>query len=359
MLTSTIVGLLIGELACRAVGSDVERWHLKNFIVHPLRGESRWNMMQPDALLGYVPRAGYSGGTQANHPLMTFDASGLRVNGNPKSGSFDGPPLLVVGDSYAMGQEVANDQTLSAHLERLLGRRVLNGGVSGYGLDQAVLRAETLVPTLRPDTLIVSFIADDVRRVERRILWGIDKPYFDVVDGKLVQRNVPVPPPAAAMQPLDPVRRVLGYSFLIHSAMIWLDLTHWWLRGQALHADAAHHKGIEVACLLMDRLRAMGHARKLRVLIVAQYTPHAWWSKLSNGESRVADQVLACGRAHGLEEIDTLPALETAVRTDGVKHYYARGGHMNDAGNRLIAELLARRLNGPATEPGSGKGQQP
>jgi GDSL-like Lipase/Acylhydrolase family len=359
VLASTMVGFLIGELACRAFGSDVGRWHLQNFIVHPLLGEGRWNMMQSDAQLGYVPRPGYSGTAYVGHPLLTFDANGLRVNDNPESGlqgrSLDRPPLLVVGDSFAMGQEVANHQSLPAHLESLLGRKVLNGGVSGYGLDQIVLRAETLVPALRPDTLIVSFIADDIRRAEQSILWGIDKPYFDVVNGKLVLLNVPVPPPTMAMEPLDPARRVFGYSFLIHSTMRWLDLTHWWLRGQALHAEAGHAKGLEVACLLMDRLRAMGHARNLRVLIVAQYTPYAWGSKprADNGETRVIDHVLACARARGVEEIDTRPAFETAVRTEGLQHYYTAGGHMNDAGNRLTAELVAGRLSGSATQPGS------
>jgi hypothetical protein len=356
VLAGTIAGFLVSEVAVRTFGSDVGRWHIHNFVVDPQLSEGRWGLMQPDARLGHSPRPGSSGTAHVGHQLTTFDADGLRLNDNPESGSLPGPPLLVVGDSYAMGQEVANHQTLPAHLERLLGRKVLNGGVSGYGLDQVVLRAEALASSLRPEklpgTLVVSFIADDVRRAEQRILWGIDKPYFSIERGGLVLRNVPVPPPTAATEPLDPLRQVLGHSFLVHTAMRRLGFTRWWLRGQVLHAEAAHDKGIEVACLLMDRLHAVGRDHGLRVLIVAQYTANAWWSELSTygDETRVVERVLACARGRELETLDTRPGIEAAVRVDGFQRYYV-GGHMNDAGNRLTAELVASRLRGPDVAP--------
>ena len=349
VVASTLAGFLGAELAVRTFGSDVGRWHFHNFVADPLPGEGRWRAMQPDERLGYGPRPGYSGTDQVGHQLLTFDADGLRVNDRNDSPPLqDTAPALVVGDSYAMGQEVANDQTLAAHLQGLLHRPVLNGGVSGYGLDQVVLRAEALVPAFRPDTLLVSFIADDVRRSEQRILWGIDKPYFDVAGGALVLRNVPVPPPTAATEPLDPVRRVLGYSFLVHTMMRRLRMTAWWVRGQAMHAEPAHDKGPEVACLLMDRLQRLGRTHGMRVLVVAQYTPNAWWRELSTlaVETRVANDVLACARQSGLETLDTRGAVEAAVRADGFERYYV-GGHMNDTGNRLTAELVARHLGAP------------
>ena len=107
-----------------------------------------------------------------------------------------GPPALVVGNSYAMGEEVSDDQTFPAHLEKMLAKRVLNGGVLGYGLDQMILRAEALVPRFKPDSLVLSFIADDIRRARMRVMWGIPKPYFDIDKGRLALRNVPVPPPS-------------------------------------------------------------------------------------------------------------------------------------------------------------------
>ena len=65
------------------------------------------------------------------------------------------PTILAVGDSCTYGDEVSDNETWPAYLEAEMGTRVWNAGVFGYGLDQAVLRAEVLLPKLKPDILIV------------------------------------------------------------------------------------------------------------------------------------------------------------------------------------------------------------
>ena len=83
-------------------------------------------------------------------------------------------PILALGDSYTYGEEVNNGETCSSILAALTGRKVLNAEVAGYGFDQIVLRAGLLAPTVHPSAVVVSFIADDLRRtgsqppVERR-----------------------------------------------------------------------------------------------------------------------------------------------------------------------------------------------
>lgn len=111
------------------------------------------------------------------------------------------------------GTAVGNDETWPADLERLTGRRVLNAGVRGYGLDQIVLRAERMVPELKPSTVILAFIADDISRTALSVRDGKGKPYF-VPDGEgLELRNVPVQ--GADRSPLmRTARQVLGYSHL-------------------------------------------------------------------------------------------------------------------------------------------------
>ena len=76
--------------------------------------------------------------------------------------------ILAVGDSYTYGDEVLDEETWPAQLQRLTGRPVLNGGVTGYGFDQIVLRAEQLAAIHRPSIIIVSFIAHDILRTETR-----------------------------------------------------------------------------------------------------------------------------------------------------------------------------------------------
>lgn len=349
VLFSIVSSLVVAELAVRALGTDSKRWEWRNFLTDPGVTEGRWRVLQPDPQLGYVPRPGYSGTDHGRKVLVTFDEHGLRAHRRAApSPAGMSPPILVVGDSYAMGEEVHDDETVPAHLQEMLDHRVLNGGVLGYGLDQIVLRAEAMVERFRPGTLVVSFIADDVRRTRMRILWGLDKPYFDVVDGGLILRGVPVPPPVEAMKPIDHVRAVLGYSFLADVVMRRLDLDDYWLSGQPEHAKEAHDDGEAVSCLLMDRLRQLGRDQGADVLLVAQYTPHAWVRESTlRFESGIVDEVLACAQASGLRTLDTRNAFETAISEAGVDHYYINR-HMTSAGNRLTAELIADQFRGGA-----------
>jgi hypothetical protein len=345
--TGLLACLLIAEVGVRALGTDDKRWQFRNFLDDPGITGGRWRILQPDPMLGYVPRPGYSGTDRSGRALLSFDERGLRLHGPvTRAPVGTAPPVLVVGDSYAMGEEVGDDETFPAYLQEILGRHVLNGGVQGYGIDQIVLRAERLVPALRPDTLVVSFIADDVRRATLRILWGIDKPYFDIVGGRLSLRNVPVPPPTASSRPLGPVRSILGYSFLADVAARRLNLESWWLEGRPMHAVVAHDRGARVSCLLMDRLRLLSEAYALRVLVVGEYTPDAWQSPSGQQfEARVIDNLLACAEKSGLDTLDTLHPVEAAVTTRGPAAYYVNW-QKNAKGNHLVASLIANALQG-------------
>ncbi|TAJ90348.1 hypothetical protein [Reyranella sp.] len=343
VLASVMACLLAGELLVRIVSDDPKRWEWENFVTYPSLAEGRWNVMQPDSLLGYKPRAGYSGTNHGGKELLTFDMRGLRVHRRDSPPpAIETPPVLVLGNSYAMGEEVNDEETFPAHLQDMLDRRVLNGGVAGYGIDQVVLRAEALVPALKPGLLVVSFIGDNVRRAQERVLWGVEKPYFEVIEGGLELRNVPVP--LHVVQPIDAFRRIAGHSFLVDLTMDRLGLADYWLAGQPRLRVAAHEQGDRVSCLLMERLRQLSLAHGLTILIVAQYTPLAWMNETTRQfEVQTTAAVLQCAEKSGLLILDTAAAFETAVRADGLDAYYV-GGHKDDAGNRLTAKLITDRL---------------
>src|SRR5262245_27375193 len=114
-----------------------------------------------DGVLGHVPNPGFSTPGFSNS-FHTIDADGLRSGGGTAP-SGDGL-ILAVGDSFTYGDEVRDEETWPARLQALTGRRVLNGGVTGYGLDQTVLRLERLAEAYAPSLVILGFIADDIRR---------------------------------------------------------------------------------------------------------------------------------------------------------------------------------------------------
>jgi hypothetical protein len=119
---------------------------------------------------------------------------GIRVNPNFTPTSTGGA-ILAVGDSFVFGDAVSDDQTWPAILERQLNRPVTNGGVSGYGTAQAVLRAETLSKGAHYSLVILSILVGgrlDLDR-DRNVTTGNSRMYRPVVirdDGKLRQTTV-------------------------------------------------------------------------------------------------------------------------------------------------------------------------
>jgi hypothetical protein len=103
--------------------------------------------------------------------------------------------VILVGDSFMYGWEIAKDETIDHFLGEHLGSNfeVINLGTRGYGLDQMLLVVNQVVPQLSPDDVIVGFIASDLQRACRSF-WGVAKPRFTLVDGRLVSpRPVPTP----------------------------------------------------------------------------------------------------------------------------------------------------------------------
>jgi GDSL-like Lipase/Acylhydrolase family len=330
VVASILVALMAGEIGTRA-STWVYLFTWPNFVLDArtvLARQDSGRYVHDDSV-GYVPRAGYSG------PGLTIDADGLRHTGEQTADA----PILAVGDSFTFGDEVNDGQTWPAQLQLLTGRRVLNGGVSGYGFDQTVLRAEQLAPRYKPSAIVVSFIADDVRRTEMRRLWSADKPWFDLDKDQLTLRGVPVPPRTDPRDTLTFWQRTLGYSYLFDFILRRLDLLYDWF-GDHIRVHPAG-TGETLACRLTDRLAALQRSSGARVVVVAEYDPIVWdHAKFTAEQRRMTRGLLDCAAKNGLLTVDTFDAL---AATPNPRQLYGLW-HMNEPGNRLIAKLIAERL---------------
>jgi lysophospholipase L1-like esterase len=320
VLFSLLVGLGLIELGVRAwTWSWLFAWPNQVAEARRVIGERDAARYVHDERLGHVPR------------------EGLRGNGAVPAGT--GAPILAVGDSFTFGDEVGDGETWPAELQRLTGRPVLNAGVSGYGFDQIVLRAEALAPIYRPQAIVVAFIADDIRRTEMRRLWSADKPWFEIAGGQPVLRGVPVPPRAPAAETLSFWQRTLGYSFALDFILRRLDLLHDWY-GDHVRVHPAG-TGEQIACLLTARLAELQKTAAAPVLVVAEYDPVVWDdATFAARQRRLTAGLLACARKNGLATLDTYEAL---AATGQPRKLYVLW-HMNGAGNALVARLIAGAL---------------
>jgi len=344
MLLSALITLAVLEGAVRVI--DGQSFSLRNYVADKLTVIASAYPSVYDPLLGYIPRPGYAGSDNVWGTTVTIDERGLRRNGpEPMAGD---AAVLAVGDSFTFGDEVSDQESWPAHLEDILGQPVANAGVFGYGLDQAVLRAERLVQELDPLALVVSFIYGDVRRTQLIQRTGAEKPYFEVVEGQLELRNVPPSENRPRIEQMGVLRTLLGYSYLADFAFRRAGATEWWYAGGFPQVQV-HSDGPQVACLLMRRLKQLEQETGTRVLIVAQYLHR---NILDPGSPKSIEELngsaalLDCAEDAGLVTVDTLPTLNRLYRADpdGFQSSYYLAAHMSDAGNRVVAERVADGL---------------
>lgn len=307
-----------------------------------------------DPLLGYIPRPSYSGSENAWGTQVTIDERGLRSNGSANglangSGSVTPPvDVLAVGDSFTFGDEVSDHESWPAQVSAMLGVEVANAGVFGYGLDQSVLRAERLTPQLKPGAIVLSFIYGDVRRTQLIQRTGVEKPYFEVVDGALELRNVPPSEFRPRIEQIGFARTTLGYSYLVDFVMRRAGLTGWWYGGGFPQVQV-HDDGPVVACLLMRRLKTLGEESGAPVLVVAQYLTRNFLepsSPKSVEELAGTRQLLECARNNGLKTVDTHDRLRAIFDKDpsGFISTLFLQSHMSAEGNRIVADMVTDGL---------------
>jgi len=335
------------ELGFRAY-SDVPVFQIVDWRkAHRLRAESAEAsaIALYDPVLGWTMRDGYS---SASINIIDY---GIRKNQASDTAIRTGG-VLVVGDSFAAGSQVNDDETWPAQLEARLGVPVLNAGIGGYGIDQMVLRAEQLLPVIHPKTLILGTQDQGILRV-KFTSYGRPKPYFTIEGGVLVTHNEPVP-----RYTVDPVReslfrRILGYSFLADQIMGIYFPDRWYTQDGQRFADAPIDE-VAVSCRLLERLKDDADSYGARLLMLMQYGGPL---RLQSAPPPFAANVMRCARAAGIQTVDEFESLHAIAQRsiDEFKQLYVMVddpaqpyGHMSALGNAHIAALLDAALREPA-----------
>jgi len=354
VFASVLVAVLIAEIGHR-LWHGVPIFNTPNYVLVPTDVFQSASGCRYDPLLGWRLRDYIAGKDSAGS--MTSGEFGVRMNSDriesvPRGG------ILAVGDSFAVGSCAADSESWPAHLEKLVKTPTVNAAAGGWGVDQMVLRAESLAPVLRPKALIVGILDQDVLRNTYDVYGIGGKPYFEIVNGKAELRGTPVP----IVQPQyreDTVRSIFGRFFLVHKLMLrWFRDE--WLQERKPRYRQIHknEKGVEIACHLMDRLVRLRDDYALRVLVLMQYEGLSY---SRDGPDYLGPSVLACAKRRGLEVVDSWPTIKKIADSDPKRFKklwcLERGvlGHMSSKGNHVIATLLRDALS----EPHAGRNWYP
>lgn len=340
---SALYGLIVvaTSMCMTAVGLEValRMYHGKLFDFESLTygrsgyGRTGTSIADYHARLGWVPRAGQFNRTDWS---WSVDESGLRSNGRPAPTT--GRRILTVGDSFTFGDEVRNHETWPAQLEETLQERVLNAGVFAYGIDQAYLRAESLLSVYEPSVVVLAFISSDIDRTQLSYYHRAWKPYFQYGNGGLELRNVPVPRGNAGSERLPTLNRALGYSFLAWAVLMRTPLKEWYLGPHRLknHAD-----GARVAVELMTRLDQLVKRTGARFVAVSLATDGR-----IGGNDKLPGVVQRL-RENGVPVLDLAAEMLRMQRERFVPMFKGKG-HYSPEMNAWVAGRLAAFLRGEA-----------
>lgn len=141
------------------------------------------------------------------HPVLGWNTFGLDPMGKgirDDGAIYNTRCAASFGDSFTYGNEVQKDQSYSARLAKLLGCRVDNYGVGGYGLDQAILKMEYL--GIKNSVVIIGIYDEMLKRnlaASHRFYAGrkdYPKPLTVFNNGVLTVESPPDPHDCAAMK---------------------------------------------------------------------------------------------------------------------------------------------------------------
>ncbi len=311
-----------------------------------------------DAKLGWTIGAG-----GADAPLYYADADGVRSSQADhdagKHGLRAATDIVCVGDSFTHGDEVSFEGSWPHLLAQMTGRKVLNLGVGGYGIDQAALRYEYVgVPE---KVVLLGLISGDFERALTPMYsftrGGLrSKPMF-VFDGE-VARVVNQPAIAGddlarefALGARSPFFR-LDHSFdaRIFEHSFWDHLYVARMVKSLLVWKAARKPPVYLTpgpdfafCMAILRyLDSVARSRGATLMVVLLDNSPSMDDRRHNDDPwRVTREGLA---AVGIKVIDTTGPIWNQYRADPKSVINPRGVHYTPQANALVASSVAEGL---------------
>lgn len=346
--SSVLLSLAALEIGLRVVMDvpvfDLSNWRKREVVVHPMG-----DRMEVDPVLGWTMKANHTS-EEEDGRHNTLD-HGIRLNfveTTLRTGA-----TLAVGNSFTEGWEVVDDESWPAYLEKITGTPVLNAGVGGYATDQIILRAEQLLPIVRPKTLIVGIFEHDITR-SGHSHFGAPKPYFTIENGALKYhapaRIEPRREPDLVTTVGYGIRDVLGYSAMANY-LFGSYAANYWYGSDRLQFRQVETDPVRVTCALLERLKKQTDRDGVKLLVFMQ---HPAAIILQEDEpTEIAQNVVDCADAAGIRVVDQFQPLRAIAKGNPEEFwtYYLQNSpygeestHMSGKGNEHAAMLLAAEL---------------
>jgi hypothetical protein len=373
----------VAETAIRVMGDfdTAGNFHFKNRLIRPhslpvsrmaeLVEElqaSTTSAVIYDQYVGWVPRPGAT----SNNSLYHYNSQGLRSPVEAYSAVPDSGVLRIAlfGDSFTHGDDVPYEDSFGAVLEQELNAaciraEVLNFGVGGYGIDQAMLRYTTYGKGFQPHVVILGFQPENLKRNQNLLRPVYDprtslpfaKPRFirDATGISLI--NVPVLPPEEVPGTLEHLDRweLLPHEHFYdpadyqgawwqHSKLLatWKELKTGaddpWLVKRMIHRDRSEEQQLGWSVIQAFALEVEAAGAAFHIV----HLPLPADLDVKRRLGRWPYQTFLDALDDPYQVTHPEGRLLTEAEKSGVGAVYA--GHFTALGNRIIAEALLRDL---------------
>ncbi len=257
--------------------------------------------------------------------------------------------VICSGDSFTFGEGVANDRCWCQQLSNLEPRfEMVNLGQTGYGIDQAYLWYKRDGLKLSHQLHLLEFITDDFYRMQTAVFAGYAKPVLDVVEGRLVVTNVPVPRRSYYVTWLDRQIRNLNRFRTVEFLTRFLRK----VRGTPAEEsetdrEARNRKTREILRKIFEDLKNLRDERSIQPVLVYLPTLHELmgdgevardWTRFLTRESNV----------FGIPLLDVMGDFRQLPAHEVVGMYIPEGrsgpNHFNEQGNAYVAQAIYKKL---------------
>ena len=330
-LLSTVIALAVAEAWLREMTPP--------WLFLDQRTDSFWKVLKSQSILQTREERDTVSDSELGWRMKPFfESVGVRHNSRgfrtkreylPKPGT---SRILAIGDSYTYGLGVADDSTFSAYLEQITGIEVVNAGVNGYGVDQALLMWEIEGQRLHPTHVILGYFVDDFFR-NALSFRDASKPHFMFDPAMQQYRLKPIVDGYANLSEANG-GAILERSLRVPQA---IGLLVRWAKRKAGFIDEEWlARTARTSEHILQRLQSSVSRSAARLLVVvigdsSDRQPEYLWI-----EKSIID---AC-RSNGIECLN----LAAARREVDSALLYGQNGHLSEEGHRYAAQKIAAAL---------------
>lgn len=331
LLAATIICLGLAEIAIRGLFSETAFLDARTDEFWLTLLDSRLRSGQWPTDIEHDPRLGWRMKPKWSDGGIRHNSFGYRSDVEFAEQS-EHPRIVAIGDSFTYGLGVANEATYASVLASMTGVEVINAGVNGYGIDQAVLLWEHEASIFDPDVVVLGYFVDDFNRNVLTLRDGGAKPYFARDESSAFRvHGVPVPPleELRANGALEPSGQLRIWQALAHvKRLVMRKLGH--------HLMGPTDERVAISEHVLQRLSrsvARSGARLLVVIIDHCFdgTDESLW---------IEREILASCRNL---DIDCLNVAD-AMRGPSYESFYLDNCHWSESGHRFAAERIAEAL---------------